>query len=62
MAERSDTEDMKSRTPQVSYDTERLGEPGQPGVPLEDQSPTNDENDNVAERGWGADLRVPEEK
>jgi hypothetical protein len=36
----------------TSYDRERLGEPGDPGVPTEDQYPTN-ERDNISEGGHG---------
>ncbi|MGQ0777336.1 MAG: hypothetical protein ACT4NY_23470 [Pseudonocardiales bacterium] len=60
MAEMPDPEGASSAN--VSYDTERLGEPGQPGVPLGDQSPTNEENDNVTESGQGAGVRVPEKE
>jgi hypothetical protein len=38
--------------PGTSYDQERLGEPGDPGVPTGDQYPTN-ERDNIAEGGHG---------
>lgn len=42
--------------PHVAYDPERVGEPGQPGVPTEDQRPTNesDETGNIA-----ADVHIP---
>jgi len=36
----------------VAYDAERLGEPGNPGVPTGDQRPTN-ERDNITEGGYG---------
>jgi hypothetical protein len=36
----------------VAYDTDRLGEPGDPGVPTGDQHPTN-ECDNITEDGYG---------
>ena len=36
----------------VAYDTEKLGEPGDPGVPTGDQYPTN-ERDNITEGGYG---------
>lgn len=62
MAEMSNPEGTRSGTPGVSYDTERLGEPGQPGVPLGDQSPTNEENEDVTEKGWGVNARVPEKE
>jgi hypothetical protein len=38
--------------PGVAYDAERLGEPGDPGVPKGDQYPTN-ERDNITEDGYG---------
>jgi hypothetical protein len=38
--------------PGIAYDQERLGEPGDPGVPAGDQYPTN-ERDNIAEGGHG---------
>lgn len=38
--------------PGIAYDAERLGEPGDPGVPKEDQYPTN-ERDNITEGGYG---------
>ena len=38
--------------PGTSYDQERLGEPGDPGVPTGDQYPTN-ERGNIAEGGHG---------
>ena len=37
----------------VAYDTQRLGEPGDPGVPPGDQHPTNERN-NVTEGGYGS--------
>jgi hypothetical protein len=37
--------------PGVAYDTDRLGEPGDPGVPTGDQQPTN-EPGNIAEGGY----------
>jgi hypothetical protein len=36
----------------IAYDTERLGEPEDPGVPKGDQYPTN-ERDNITEGGYG---------
>lgn len=36
----------------TAYDRERLGEPGDPGVPTGDQYPTN-ERDNITEGGYG---------
>jgi hypothetical protein len=36
----------------VAYDAERLGEPGDPGVPKGDQYPTN-ERENITEGGYG---------
>ena len=49
------TRDIGSGTagePGVAYDTDRLGEPGDPGVPSGDQYPTN-ERDNITEGGYG---------
>jgi hypothetical protein len=49
------TQDVGSGTagqPGVAYDTERLGEPGDPGVPTGDQYPTN-ERENIKEGGYG---------
>jgi hypothetical protein len=49
------TRDIGSGTagePGVAYDTDRLGEPGDPGVPTGDQYPTN-ERDNITEGGYG---------
>jgi hypothetical protein len=42
-----------SGKPGISYDSERLGEPGDPGVPTGDQYPTN-ERDNITEGGHGS--------
>lgn len=39
--------------PGTSYDQERVGEPGDPGVPTGDQHPTN-ERDNITEGGRGS--------
>jgi hypothetical protein len=58
MAEASEThatQDIGSGTagePGVAYDTDRLGEPGDPGVPTGDQYPTN-EPGNISEGGHG---------
>jgi hypothetical protein len=55
MADTPETQDIGSGTagePGVAYDTERLGEPGDPGVPTGDQYPTN-ERDNITEGGYG---------
>ena len=41
--------------PGVAYDTEKLGEPGQPGVPRGDQYPTNEEE----KRKIVADVDIP---
>lgn len=38
--------------PGVAYDTDRLGESGDPGVPTGDQHPTN-ERDNISVSGHG---------
>ena len=54
-SERHVTEDVGSGVAGesgVAYDTERLGEPGDPGVPKGDQYPTN-ERDNITEGGHG---------
>jgi hypothetical protein len=59
MADTSEThvsQDMGSGVsskPGISYDSERLGEPGDPGVPTGDQYPTN-ERDNITEGGHGS--------
>ena len=45
------TPDIRSgsaREPGVAYDTDRLGEPGQPGIPTGDQYPAN-KRDNITE-------------
>src|SRR5437763_13495392 len=52
-SERHVTQEMGSGTagePGVAYDTDRVGAPGDPGVPTGDQYPTN-ERDNIAEGG-----------
>lgn len=49
------TPDIGSGTagePGVAYDTDRLGESGDPGVPTGGQYPTN-ERDNISEGGYG---------
>jgi hypothetical protein len=54
-SERHTTQDIGSGAagePGVAYDTDRLGEPGDPGVPTGDQHPTN-ERDNISEGGHG---------
>jgi hypothetical protein len=43
--------------PGVAYDTEELGEPGQPGVPTGDQYPTNERDDDVSESGGTAEFQ-----
>jgi hypothetical protein len=59
MADTSEThvsQDMGSGAsgkPGISYDSERLGEPGDPGVPTGDQYPTN-ERDNITFSGSGS--------
>ena len=56
MADTSETHDMGSGVsgkPGISYDSERLGEPGDPGVPTGDQYPTN-ERDNITFGGSGS--------
>jgi hypothetical protein len=55
-SETSATPDSGSGTagePGVAYDTDRVGEPGDPGVPTGDQYPTN-ERDNISEGGYGS--------
>jgi hypothetical protein len=42
----------------TSYDRERLGEPGDPGVPTGDQYPSN-ERDNIEEGGGSVGIAVP---
>lgn len=42
--------------PGVAYDTEKMGEPGQPGVPTGDQYPTNEGDE---ERNIVADVDIP---
>lgn len=59
MDDNLETRDLESGTtqkPAVAYDPETLGEPGQPGVPTEDQYPTNerDEKKDIA-----ADVDIP---
>jgi hypothetical protein len=48
--------------PGVAFDAEKLGEPGQPGVPMGDQHPTNKDDDSIGESGGSADLEVPEKE
>src|SRR5918998_6335702 len=47
-----DTGSGTAGEPGVAYDTERLGESGDPGVPTGDQYPTN-ERDDITEGGSG---------
>lgn len=42
----------------ISYDPERLGEPGQPGVPTGDQYPTNEGEDGMDDT-IVADVEIP---
>jgi hypothetical protein len=44
--------------PGIAYDTERLGEPGDPGVPTGDQHPT-EERDNIQEGGGSVGIDIP---
>jgi hypothetical protein len=44
--------------PGIAYDTERLGEPGDPGVPTGDQYPTA-ERDNINEGGGSVGIDIP---
>ncbi|MGH3822914.1 MAG: hypothetical protein ACRDRA_08790 [Pseudonocardiaceae bacterium] len=48
--------------PGVAFDAEKLGEPGQPGVPTEDQYPTNEFDDDIEEKGGSADIEAPKKK
>jgi hypothetical protein len=48
--------------PGVAFDSEKLGEPGQPGVPMGDQHPTNKGDDGIEESGGSTDLEVPEKE
>lgn len=61
MADSPEPQEMGSGArgkPGIAYDPERLGEPGQPGVPTGDQYPTNetkgDVNDEIV-----ADVNIP---
>jgi hypothetical protein len=59
MEESSETREMGSGVtgnPGTAYDPERLGEPGQSGVPTGDQYPANEEDDN---KEIAADVNVP---
>jgi hypothetical protein len=59
MEESSETREMSSGVtgkPGTAYDAERVGEPGQPGVPTGDQHPVN-EGDGTKE--IAADVNVP---
>jgi hypothetical protein len=52
------TPDIRSgsaREPGVAYDTDRLGEPGQPGIPTGDQYPAN-KRDNITEDEYEASV------
>ena len=54
-SERHTTQDIGSGAagkPGVAYDTDRLGEPAEAGVPTGDQHPTN-ERGNISEGGHG---------
>ncbi len=46
--------------PGVAFDAEKLGESEQPGVPMGDQYPTNEHDNDIEESGGSADLEVPE--
>jgi hypothetical protein len=48
--------------PGVAFDAEKLGEPGQPGVPMGDQYPTNEGDEDIKESGESADIKVPEKE
>lgn len=48
-----DTGSGTAGEPGVAYDTDRVGEPGDPGVPTGDQYPTN-ERANISKGGYGS--------
>ncbi|HEY2762532.1 MAG TPA: hypothetical protein VGJ13_00725, partial [Pseudonocardiaceae bacterium] len=59
MADSSETRDTgsgMSGKPGTAYDPEKLGEPGQPGVPMGDQHPTNERDDKEE---IVADVHIP---
>src|SRR3712207_1847085 len=59
MDDSSEPREMGSGTagePGIAYDPDRLGEPGQPGVPTGDQYPTNEGDET---REIKADVDVP---
>lgn len=61
MENRHETQDIGSGVtgkPGISYDAERLGEPGQPGVPTGDQYPTN-EGEGGMDDAIVADVDIP---
>lgn len=57
-----DTGSEVTGKPGVAYDTEKLGEPGQPGVPTGDQYPANERDDNIEESGGGVGVDIPQKK
>lgn len=61
-SERHETQDIGSGLtgePGISYDSERLGEPGQPGVPTGDQYPSNEGGGDGMDDAIVADVTSP---
>lgn len=61
-SERHATQDIGSGSagkPGISYDSERLGEPGQPGVPTGDQYPSNEGEGEGMNDAIASDVHVP---
>jgi hypothetical protein len=61
-SERHETQDIGSGLtgkPGISYDSERLGEPGQPGVPTGDQYPSNEGGGDGMDDAIVADVNIP---
>lgn len=61
-SERHATQDIGSGVagkPGISYDSERLGDPGQPGVPTGDQYPSNEGEGNGMDEAIVADVHIP---
>lgn len=61
-SERHATQDIGSGVagkPGISYDSERLGESGQPGVPTGDQFPSNEEKEEGMDDAIAADVHIP---
>lgn len=55
-SETRDTGSSGTGEPGIAYDSEKLGEPGQPGVPTGDQHPTNEGDDK---KRIVADVDIP---